>query len=1275
MVKFIGQDKQGTASSALKAPDTTLQPLNQSDKSFQFAAQQYQQTGESLKSSLQFQSQIASRVSQDIQQTNATLAETRSKTIQAQGGDNGFSQAMNTLAGVGNMVVQTLDARAKREAAEAKAVREANAATMWERISKWETEAPAIAKFDPAGTVKLRSQLDDLFNSVEGADLLMEDRTALMKHAYGNVITGLVTKNVESLAKKQEEVVDANRNLRKEKAVFEASSLISGLTASSTVEEQQASIGKLREYLAAVSQSGELQPLDKAEIQVGIVTLMNKAKFSSDDTRLKAEQVMQDYASFEEEVRQARAAYPDNIEAQETMVAAAAYRYKIPTELAKRYTVTDAQERRLQQLSNEEKERDIQERRTAYSIGAAGSDEEAGFDAITFDSDAAAETLAATLGNGNAKVGRETPRFKQYEAARKALKTFKDVTQKTAEEGAQLLLDKQKLGVADAQSMIAYLKELKPSPQTDAIVQQLRIATGNNPALGALLPVIGQYQQLDAANRKLYDDKFAQAQEALLDARQGIVGAIDEVYRVKQQNVENAITELAKYGFRRNGTFDPAKAKAIEDRRLKREAERSARFAEGQGGVEEPANFNQATGANYFNPLKTLYTHVNPERGDLVLPVTAAEIKRQGPGNYNEGVGWRAWANRQHNGQDYGLDEGTPIVSHMDAVVTKVEYQANGAGHYIELKYPDGTHHVQMHLYERPNLAVGQKVKAGQNIGKVGNSGLGGGPSNAHLHWEVRNADGSLSTPQEWSKQFRQRMASSGGQGRQPGTPGRGSSVTAPTRGLQGVPIKGGTLIPNGKGGASVVSGNTPVNVPKPVKADPTKSGQVLLQRTGNKDNLGLEILVATVFDKSGRVVSTYQVNSGSPSMQRAFGGPGSTVSGSNAPLEYGTYNIGSPEAAYDIPGMRSNFIPIEPKFNTDRSLLGIHFDGNRSVAPGSAGCIVFKSKAEFDKFTRELKQNQNKLLNFSSQFVDKGQQINRPTSPPLTAKTAASTFVGPNGKLWGRDTKGVPFQLPDPVGQSGGVSSQPARFSNAAPIRNLRSSNRPGDYRIDDINNHHGFKALKSNPNHAVAINSAAKELGVPGEWLAEVISVETDNTFDPKIKEYGGSGATGIIQFFPDYEGGSYKTINGKRYDLAAIGRMTLEQQVRGPMMDYIREAMRSNGMKKISTIQDLYALVWAYGPASKARRMRDMRGPSGTEVLNRLGKFSGRKYSSNATPAQTMAESYSSPRANKLTTPIDRSYHANCTSCNQMASLNMFVPHERNVLNKGMEVFNLA
>jgi hypothetical protein len=388
---------------------------------------------------------------------------------------------------------------------------------------------------------------------------------------------------------------------------------------------------------------------------------------------------------------------------------------------------------------------------------------------------------------------------------------------------------------------------------------------------------------------------------------------------------------------------------------------------------------------------------------------------------------------------------------------------------------------------------------------------------------------------------------------------------------------------------------------------------------------------------------------------------------------------------------MRSNFIPININTasgttSTGRDLFGFHFDGDRAVKPGSAGCIVFDSQEKFDMFQRDMKQNSSKVLEFSQQMYDSGQQKQRkPIPPSMTFGSNVTTdvqgsFIGPNGQRFTRDANGNAKPVPRPVGySSGGISSTANVYNRANPIRNQVNSNRASDYNINDLDNTHGFSALKKRPTLARAINEAGKSLGVPGEWLAEVMSVETGNTFDPNQKELGGSGATGLIQFFPDRDGGSTKTINGKVYNLDTIGRMTAEQQVRGPMMDYIKEAMAANGMKRIPTIQDMYALVYAYGPASKARAMRDLRGASGSDILGRLGKFSGRKYSNadsvNRNSNLASTQQYSSDRSNKLTTRIDNKVVSGCATCQLMASNGMFVPHERMNLNKGISTFNLA
>lgn len=49
-------------------------------------------------------------------------------------------------------------------------------------------------------------------------------------------------------------------------------------------------------------------------------------------------------------------------------------------------------------------------------------------------------------------------------------------------------------------------------------------------------------------------------------------------------------------------------------------------------------------------------------------------------------------------------------------------------------------------------------------------------------------------------------------------------------------------------------------------------------------------------------------------------------------------------------------------------------------------------------------------------------------------------------------------------------------------------------------------------------ALSNAAKWIGVKTDWLATVISFETNGTFSPKVPNSAGSGARGLIQFMPD-------------------------------------------------------------------------------------------------------------------------------------------------------------
>ena len=89
-----------------------------------------------------------------------------------------------------------------------------------------------------------------------------------------------------------------------------------------------------------------------------------------------------------------------------------------------------------------------------------------------------------------------------------------------------------------------------------------------------------------------------------------------------------------------------------------------------------------------------------------------------------------------HQGQDLIAPEGTPVVAPRGGRVTKVDFQKEGAGHYVVIAGAgENDHYVFMHLREGSiRVRTGQFVRTGARIGDVGNTGRSSG---AHLHFEI----------------------------------------------------------------------------------------------------------------------------------------------------------------------------------------------------------------------------------------------------------------------------------------------------------------------------------------------------------------------------------------------------------------------------------------------------------------------------------------------------------------------------------------------------------
>ena len=88
---------------------------------------------------------------------------------------------------------------------------------------------------------------------------------------------------------------------------------------------------------------------------------------------------------------------------------------------------------------------------------------------------------------------------------------------------------------------------------------------------------------------------------------------------------------------------------------------------------------------------------------------------------------------RMHTGMDFTAPIGSDIYCTGDGVVKKTERSGRGYGNHVIVDHGYGYETIYAHM-SQINVRQGQKVKRGDILGVVGNSGTSTGP---HLHYEV----------------------------------------------------------------------------------------------------------------------------------------------------------------------------------------------------------------------------------------------------------------------------------------------------------------------------------------------------------------------------------------------------------------------------------------------------------------------------------------------------------------------------------------------------------
>ena len=115
-----------------------------------------------------------------------------------------------------------------------------------------------------------------------------------------------------------------------------------------------------------------------------------------------------------------------------------------------------------------------------------------------------------------------------------------------------------------------------------------------------------------------------------------------------------------------------------------------------------------------------------------IQPINNSELTRMA-----SGFGWRTdpftKARRMHRGMDFTAPKGTPIYASGDGKIIRADNNSSGFGKHVRIDHGFGYRSIYAHM-SKYNVKKGQRVKRGDLIGFVGNTGRSEAP---HLHYEV----------------------------------------------------------------------------------------------------------------------------------------------------------------------------------------------------------------------------------------------------------------------------------------------------------------------------------------------------------------------------------------------------------------------------------------------------------------------------------------------------------------------------------------------------------
>lgn len=224
------------------------------------------------------------------------------------------------------------------------------------------------------------------------------------------------------------------------------------------------------------------------------------------------------------------------------------------------------------------------------------------------------------------------------------------------------------------------------------------------------------------------------------------------------------------------------------------------------------------------------------------------------------------------------------------------------------------------------------------------------------------------------------------------------------------------------------------------------------------------------------------------------------------------------------------------------------------------------------------------------------------------TSALSANTNANPRRPRNGQETSsGSGMQLGN--GQRLNAYSDSTRYNTDNPLRQRFASTRAADYtRSADGSANYGYEVLARDRPFRLALHRTAQSMGIPTQWLADVMGYETGATFSSSTTN--SIGATGLIQFIPE-------TLAAYGHTVSSVANMSNVEQL-SLVKQYLNDVRSEAGLDAWQNPYQLLMAVW--GGGNNLRRfvedpesVRNIGDGDLTwlEYTQRLGRDAGRRY----------------------------------------------------------------